>query len=397
MAIHPRWVILGLLLAVTIINFVDRQALSVLAPILRDQFHLSNTDYGIIVGCFQLGMMAGEFPMGWIADYRGARFTLSIAVAWWSIATGLHSFARATWHFAGLRFWLGTGESANFSSGMRVVSQWFPPEERAFAVGVFNAGSMIGAMIAPPVLVFLTLRFGWQSGFLVPGALGLLWVAAWRALYRSSDTKAVVEKASLQNLGLLRYPEVWGLILCRMLIGPVVQFYWYWTPEYLFRERGLSLQAIGLFAWIPFLFGDIGNIGGGWWAGWLIRHGRSLTTARRVTMYSGALLCLLSLAVPFMSSAALAIAAICAVLLGHTCLSANFFARISDLAPEGAVSRVTGLTGVAGGLSGMLFPLLTGRMVDHVSYTPVFLLAALMPLSGVILLECLSRRSSLHA
>lgn len=388
--------ILALLLAVTIINFVDRQALSVLAPILRNQFQLSNTDYGIIVASFQLGMMTGEFPMGWLADRRGARFTLSFAVAWWSLATGLHSLARTMWHFAALRFWLGTGESANFSSGMKVVAQWFPPRERAFAVGVFNAGSMIGAMIAPPVLVFLTLRFGWQSGFLVPAMLGFVWVLAWRTIVRHAPIQSPSNDTQ-GSLSLLRYREVWGLILCRLLIGPVVQFYWYWTPEYLFRERGLSLQAIGLFAWIPFLFGDIGNIGGGWLAGWLMRRGASVTCARQITMYGGAILCLLSFAVPHASSAPFAIAAICVVLLGHTCLSANFFARISDLTPEASVSRVTGLTGVAGGLSGMLFPLLTGRLVDHVSYTPVFLLAALMPLMGVVLLDRLSRRASLHA
>lgn len=396
MPIHPRWVILALLLAVTIVNFVDRQALSVLAPVLRNQFKLSNTDYGFIVACFQLGMMTGEFPMGWLADRKGARFTLSFAVVWWSVATGLHSLGRAMWHFAALRFWLGTGESANFSSGMKVVAHWFPPEERAFAVGIFNAGTMIGAMIAPPALVFLTLRYGWQSGFLVPFALGLVWVVAWRSLYRV-QIETVESGPRIANAELLRHPEVWGLILCRLLIGPVVQFYWYWTPEYLFRERGLSLQAIGLFAWIPFLFGDIGNIGGGWLAGWLMRRGTSLTAARRITMYGGAALCLLSFAVPGMSSAAWAIVAICLVLLGHTCLSANFFARISDLAPAAAVSRVTGLTGVAGGLSGMLFPLLTGWLVDRVSYTPVFLLAALMPLAGVVLLETLSRRSTLNA
>lgn len=397
MTVHPRWVALALLLAVTVINFVDRQALSVLAPVLRNQFHLTNTDYGIVVACFQLGMMTGEFPMGWLADRRGARFTLSFAVAWWSLATGLHSLGRAMWHFAALRFWLGTGESANFSSAMKVVSQQFPAEERAFAVGVFNAGSMIGAMIAPPALVFLTLRFGWQSGFLVPAALGFVWVLAWRMLYRPDAAAQTAVTAAPDNPALLRRPEVWGLILCRLMIGPVVQFYWYWTPEYLFRERGLSLQAIGLFAWIPFLFGDIGNIGGGWLAGCLMRRGTSLHRARRITMYGGALLCLLSFAVPHAGSAAFAIAAICIVLLGHTCLSANFFARISDLTPDASVSRVTGLTGVAGGLSGMLFPLLTGRLVDQVSYTPVFLLAALMPLAGVVLLDRLSRRASPYA
>ena len=396
-----RWWVLAMLFAVTVINFVDRQSLSIVAPVLRESLKLSNTDYGIIVACFQMGMMIGEFPMGMLMDRLGVRFGLSFAVGWWSVANMLHALGRSMLHFSVLRFWLGTGECGNFSGAMKVVSQWFPARERAFAVGIFNGGSMIGSIIAPPLLVALMLHFGWHSAFLLPGALGLVWVLGWRLVYHAPERHPRISAAELAyirqdkdvdagpppaNSQLLRLRETWALMACRMLVGPVVQFYIYWLPEYLYRERGLSLKAIGMFAWVPFLFGDIGSITGGWLAGTLIRRGVSVTNARRITMFLGAACCLLSFAVVQARTVEGAMMGICIVLLGHTFLSANMFAAISDLFPNGAVGRVTALTGMAGGLSGMLFPLLTGVLVDRFSYVPVFSLAAIMPLAGCAVL-----------
>lgn len=404
-----RWGILTLLFLVTVINFVDRQSLSIVAPLLRESLKLSNTDYGIIVSGFMLGMMAGEFPMGWLMDRRGVQFGLSFAVAWWSLANGLHALAGSMVQFTLLRFWLGTGECGNFSGGMKVVSQWFPVRERALAVGIFNGGSMIGSIIAPPLLVWLTLSLSWRAAFLLPSLLGFTWVLAWRLFYRSPDEHPLVTSAERSyiregrergeapapsNTRLLGLRQSWGLMLCRFLVGPVVQFYIYWLPEYLYSQRRLSLKAIGMFAWVPFLFGDLGSIGGGWVAGRLIRAGVSVRVARAVTMGLGAGCCLFSLAVARAPSAGAALAWICVVLAGHTFLSANMFASISDLFPANAVGRVTALTGVAGGLSGMLFPLLTGFLVDRFSYLPVFSLAAVMPLAGTAALFSLGYRQT---
>lgn len=400
-----RWSVLALLFAITVINFVDRQSLSVVAPILRERLNLSNTDYGIIVSCFMFGMMAGEFPMGWLMDRRGVRFGLSFAVGWWSLANLLHAFGRSMLHFGALRFWLGTGECGNYSGGLKVVSQWFPARERALAVGIFNSGSMIGSIIAPPLLVWLTLSFGWRSAFLLPSMLGFLWVIGWRVFYRApqdhrwltaaereyiQEGKEAADVPAPANMVLLRKRQAWALMLCRFLVGPVVQFYIYWLPEYLYRERGLSLKVIGMFAWVPFLCGDVGSVTGGWAAGMLIRRGFSVAAARAVTMTIGGAACLLSIAVALASSAPAAMAWICVVLAGHTFLSANMFAAISDMFPNSGVGRVTALTGVAGGFSGMLFPLLTGFLVDHFSYIPVFSIAAVMPLAGVAALFLLS-------
>jgi ACS family hexuronate transporter-like MFS transporter len=401
-----RWWVLAMLLSITIINFVDRQSLSIVAPLLRESLKLSYTDYGVIVACFQMGMMLGEFPMGMLMDRAGVKFGFTFAVAWWSAANALHAVGRSMLHFSLLRFWLGTGECGNFSGGVKTVAQWFPVRVRALAVGIFNSGSMIGSVIAPPLLVLLTLKLGWHAAFLLPSALGFAWVIVWRWMYHSPESHpslTVSERAYIldagesdrepapRNADLLKFRETWALMGCRMLVGPVVQFYIYWLPEYLYRQRGLSLKEIGLFAWVPFLFGDIGSIGGGWLAGALIRRGFSVTNARRITMGLGAACCLLSFAVVGARTIPGALAGICLVLFGHTFLSANMFAAISDAFPSTAVGRVTALTGIAGGLSGMLFPLLTGVLVDRFSYLPVFSLAAVMPMAGCVLLFALVR------
>ncbi len=397
-----RWVILSLLFGVTVINFIDRQALSVLAPIIRDTFHLTNTQYGSIVSWFQLGMVAGEFPMGWLMDRIGVRAGLATAVVWWSIGNALHAGAGSLWSFRLLRFWLGTGECANYSGGNKVVAQWFPMRERALAIGIFNSASMIGSFIAPFLVIPIATRYGWRMGFLVPSLLGLFWVVAWWRLYRNPADHPRLSAAEARyiadgrpapaaagpppNRDLLRLRQTWGLMLCRLWVGPVVQFYIYWMPNYFRDVRHLSIANSSYFNAVTFLFGDIGSIGGGLAAGWLITRGFQVHTARRATLLGGASLCLLSFAVPILHSIPLAIAAISVVLLGHTFLSANMFATVSDLFPDSAVARVTGLTGVTGGLSGIFFPYLTGVLVDRYSYVPVFFMAALMPLIGVVIL-----------
>jgi ACS family hexuronate transporter-like MFS transporter len=396
-----RWGILALLFSVTVINFVDRQTLSVLAPIIRDTFHLSNTQYGTIVSWFQFGMVVGEFPMGWLMDRAGVRVGLAFAVMWWSLANGLHAAAGSLWQFRLLRFWLGTGECGNYSGGNKVVALWFPVKERALAIGVFNSASMIGSFIAPFLVIPIAERYGWRAGFLVPSALGVLWVLAWWTLYRDPADHPRLSAAEAQHIAadggqsagaapgnrqLLGLRQTWGLMLCRLWVGPVVQFYIYWMPNYFHDVRHLSVRDATYFNSVTFIFGDIGSIGGGAVAGWLIARGVALQTARKTTLLAGALLCLLSVVVPLVNNIPLAIAAISLVLLGHTFLSANMFASVSDVFPAGAVARVTGLTGVASGLSGILFPYLTGLIVDRFSYFPVFVMASLMPLAGVLIL-----------
>lgn len=388
-----RWVVLSLIFLITVINFVDRQTLSVLAPVLRAAFHLSNAEYGRIVSALQFGMMSGEFPMGYLMDRWGARLGLSVAVLWWSTATGAQVFARTGVQFGVTRFWMGTGECGNYSGGMKTVTRLFGQKERTLAVGIFNSGSMIGATIAPPLIVYLMQRYGFRTAFLVPALAGFVWVPVWWMVYGKEPKVAGGEGAERVSLvTMLRDSSTWAVMLSRFFIGPVMQFYWYWIPSYLFSVRHMSMVQIGVLGWIPFFLGDTGGIAGGWVAGKLQQRGMSILNVRRWTMYCSSLVCLTSLMVPYMNHAGAALMMIGVAIMADNFLSANMFAAVSDLFPDREVGRATGLTGVAGGLSGLLFPLLTGTLVDKVSYTPVFVLVAIMPLAGTVALFAAGRK-----
>ena len=390
--VQRRWVILSLLLLITIINFIDRQTVSVLAPVLRQQLHLSNVQYGRVVAAFQFGMMSGEFPMGWLMDNWGVRLGLGGAVLWWSLATAAQSVTRSGVQLGLARYWMGTGESGNYPGGIKTIFRIFARRERTLAIGIFNTGSMIGATVAPPLVVYLAQHYGFRTAFLVPASLGLLWVPLWVLNVRGTRSKQR-EQAKAESLRtLLGRSSAWAVMLCRFFIGPVMQFYWYWIPSYLFEARHLTLTQVGFLSWIPFLLGDAGGILGGWCAGWLQRRGLSTYNVRRVTMFSSAALCAASLAVPFLRSTAIAFLAIGIAMLADNFLSANMFGAVTDLFADNAVGRATGLTGVASGLSGLLFPLLTGYLVDRYSYTPVFVLIAFMPMIGASLLFILGRQ-----
>lgn len=390
--VRRRWVILSLLLLITIINFIDRQTVSVLAPVLRQQLHLSNVQYGRVVAAFQFGMMSGEFPMGWLMDNWGVRLGLGGAVLWWSLATAAQSVTRSGVQLGLARYWMGTGESGNYPGGIKTIFRIFARRERTLAIGIFNTGSMIGATVAPPLVVYLAQHYGFRTAFLVPASLGLLWVPLWVLNVRGTRSKQR-EQAKAESLRtLLGRSSAWAVMLCRFFIGPVMQFYWYWIPSYLFEARHLTLTQVGFLSWIPFLLGDAGGILGGWCAGWLQRRGLSTYNVRRITMFSSAALCAASLAVPFLRSTAIAFLAIGIAMLADNFLSANMFGAVTDLFADNAVGRATGLTGVASGLSGLLFPLLTGYLVDRYSYTPVFVLIAFMPMIGASLLFILGRQ-----
>jgi ACS family hexuronate transporter-like MFS transporter len=394
-----RWFVLALLFGITVINFIDRQTVSVLAPVLKQILHLTDTQYGRIVAAFQFGMMTGELPMGALMDRWGVRLGLIGAVLWWSGATAMQGFARTGTQLGLVRFWMGTGECGNYSGGLKVVSRLFSPRERTLAIGIFNSGSMIGATVAPPLIVYLLQHYGFHAGFLLAAALGALWLPVWYwvypepAAFEAERIEAVtsIAQAPTPTRVSIADRSLWAIMLCRFFIGPVMQFYWYWIPSYLFSARHLSISQIGFLAWIPFLLGDIGGLAGGGAAGLLQRRGLRIDKVRRWTMYTSSLLCVASLLVPVARSTALAFLLIGVAMLADNFLSANMFGSMTDLFPEHQLGRVTGLSGVAGGLSGLMFPLLTGMLVDRFSYTPVFVLVALMPLAGTAALFILGR------
>ena len=392
-----RWLVLGLLCAITVINFIDRQTVSVLAPVIKDTFHLSNSAYGSIVAAFQFGMMSGELPMGWLMDRWGCELGLLTAVLWWSAATGMQAFTRSGIQLGITRFWMGTGECGNYSGGLKTIQSMFTRSQRTLAIGIFNGGSVIGSVIAAPFIVFLMRSYGLRTAFLVPAMLGLLWAVFWWLLYRGQKPCApVYSHAAVPLHAILTQPSAWAVMLCRFFVGPVIQFYWYWLPSYLFSVKHLSMERIGAVSWIPYFLGSGGGIVAGWAAGWLYRRGYDTYEMRRVSMFASSTLCLTSLAVPLVHSMPAALMTMSAAIFGHYFVSAHMYGSITDLFPENTVGRVTGLTGVAGGVSGFLFPLLTGVLVDRISYTPVFLLAALMPMAGTLVLFALARRERFH-
>jgi MFS transporter, ACS family, aldohexuronate transporter len=391
--LRRRWVVLALLFSIIVINFIDRQTLSMLAPVLRSVFHLSNTAYGRIVAALQFGMMSGEFPVGWLMDRWGARLGLTAAVLVWSVITGTQFFTRSGVQLGITRFWMGTAEVGSISGGMKTVSHLFTDKERTLAIGIFNSGTVIGTTVAPLLVIFLLQRYGFRVAFLAPAILAFLWLPLWWVTQRGNDLRPPATDVSETPVRvLLSQSSTWAVMICRMLIGPVMQFYWYWTPSYLYSARHMSLVQIGLVSWIPFFLGVSGGIAGGATAGWLQSCKVSLYNTRRITMYGSSLLCIASLAVPWMATATTALVMISLAIMAHNFLSANMYAAITDLFPGRLVGRVTGLTGVSGGLSGLLLPLLTGILVDHLSYTPVFILIAFMPLLGTVALFVIGRR-----
>lgn len=386
-----RWWILLLLFLAIGINILDRQVLSLVAPVLRDQLHISNSQYGLIVFFFLLGMTLGQLPVGLMMDRVGARRGFVYIISWWSLASLLHTFARTVAQFSVLRFFLGTAECGTYSGGVKIIGQWFPQKERALAAGLFNSGSLAGAIIAPPAIVFLTLKFGWPAAFLLPSAAGLLWIIPWLAIYRPPSEHPAEQRELVGRAvwPLLRVPAVWGVILMRAFGGPVTHFYWYWLPEYLKRERGMSLEMIGLFAWLPFFSGGLGNIGGGWFSSWLIARGWSVDRARKTAFVLAVALAVLAAFVPKCSTAFSAVTLICLASLGINAFAANLMGLLTDLFPQAVLAKVSGLTGIGDSGVSMVVMLLTGIVVDRFSYLPVFIAAGVFPvisLSALLLL-----------
>jgi MFS transporter, ACS family, hexuronate transporter len=274
-----RWGILALLFLSMFVNLLDRQVLSVLNPLIREELQLTNTQYSYILFAFLLGMTLFQAPAGMLLDRRGARFGLPFLMLVWSLANALHSLARSVGQFCAFRFLLGAGECGNYSGGIKVIAQRFPPQERALAAGIFNSGTVVAALIAPWLIVRISQEWGWRAAFVVPSVLGLLWIFPWLAFYRDRRRHAAT-RAKVGVGPLLRTRQLWGLILARAIGGPVIHFYWYWLPAYLKEERHFSMEKIALLAGIPFLFSAAGSVVGGWLSSQLMSRGWTADSAR---------------------------------------------------------------------------------------------------------------------
>lgn len=385
--LRSRWFMIGLAFWATLINYLDRQTLSVAAPVLRQEFHLSNVEYSRVLFAFMLAYTIMNGVSGPLIDRLGTRVGYALCMVWWSGAAILHAFANGVWSLGVFRFLLGVGEAGNWPAAVKVVAEWFPEKERALASGIFNSGSSIGAILAPPVVAWILLQFGWKAAFVAVGLSGFLWLLVWLPAYHTPA--AIRKEVAAPPVGvwrLFRTRFVWSFTLSKIFMDPVWYFYIFWFPEYLKSARGFDMASIGKYAWIPFLVAGLGNLWGGWLSGWLLRRGLGVTAARKLAVTFFAVLMLSAIPAVLATDVRWAIALVSLAMVGYTGSTANMLSFPADVFPRNAVGSVYGLASMGSGFGGMVFSLITGWVVDHYSYTPVFIGFGVLPLvcAGII-------------
>jgi len=363
----------------TALSFLDRQVLSVLAPQITAEFGMSNTLYARVVFAFVLSYTVMFALGGRLMDAVGTRLGLALSVGVWSIASAAHSFATGPWSLGAARFFLGVGEGACFPAATKGAVEFVAPERRALAVGLANGGSAFGAVLAPPLCAWWAGAFGWRAAFAATAALGLLWLVGWRFAFRAHrEVRAETRRDRVSFGALLRRPEVRRLLWARFCFDPVFYFYMFWIPQYLSRERGLSLSEIGSLTWIPFLVLGLTNIGAGRVSDLLVARGWPVRRSRLTLMLAAAVLTPASWLAAGAATPALAIALMSVLMFAHGIWIANFITLIGDTVAPDEIGTAVGLTGTSGGVAGMMSSLIVGPVADHFSFTPVFLASAIL-------------------
>lgn len=412
-----RWWIGGILFASTVINYIDRQTLSILAPFLKQEYHWTNTDYAHIAIAFRVAYTIGQTACGRQLDRLGTRLGLTISVTWYSFISLLTSLAAGIKSFAAFRFLLGAGESANWPGASKAVSEWFPSRDRGLAAALYDSGSSIGGAIAPFLILPLYFRFGWRVAFAIPGLLGFLWLMVWRKMYflpkdhpRLGDAEyalIVADRKETQTVrkllprwrDLLKLPQTWGVIVSKGFTDPVWFFITDWFPIYLVA-KGISLQSGLIAVWIPFLAADLGNFFGGGISGYLIRRGWSLGTARKALVVFGGFGVLLLIPTIFTVKLYLITLLFALATFSYAAFSTIANVLPTDLYSSEAVATVSGMSGTAAGIGTIIAFELIGRFSDarqttatH-SFDPIMVVAGLIPFLGMILVLLLVRNTS---
>ncbi len=376
-----RWIILGLLFYATTVNYLDRIVFSILIPRIREDLRLSDIDYGHINGVFQFAYAAGFLFMGKFIDRVGTKVGYLASMLWWSVAAALHATAGSGVTLAFWRFLLGLGEAGNFPSAIKSVAEWFPKRDRAFATGIFNAGTNVAATIGPPLIVWMATAYGWRSAFWVTASLALFWIPPWWRYYYRPPPPEEAEAGGrpvgwLEALG---HKETWGFAAGKFLTDPVWWFYLTWLPPYFYDVRKFNLREIGWALPVIYLAADVGSVGGGWISGHLMRRGWPLGKARKTAMALMAGCMPVAVTAVFVKSPILAIALVALATSAHQGWSANLFTTTSDVFPSGAVASVVGIGAAAGGLGGVLFSaVIPGYVITYFGYAPVFVLMGVL-------------------
>jgi ACS family hexuronate transporter-like MFS transporter len=404
--VRLRWWICGLLLIATIISYIDRQAMSMAAPVLAAEFHFSNTDIATIINAFLIAYMVGQPMAGRFIDWVGPRLGFAILVTSWSLAVALTSLGGSVVGFSAFRAALGLAEGVNFPGGVKVVAEWFPPVERATAVGLFTSGASIGAIIAPPLFAYVIVALGWQIAFLIVALPGLLWVVFWSRIYRPPGTVVprtihgttqlvVVPPAALTARPetrtawtyLLRQRLIWGVFLARFCEEPVSWFYLTWLPVYMRVYRDLSIMDIGVALIFPFVALDIGYLAGGWSSSRLMRHGWTVNKARKTVMVLSAICMVSGVPAATAKSTAGFVAWVSLAMMGHGGWGSNIFTLPSDFAPAKSVGTAYGITAFGGSLGAILCTQIIGVVTDaQHSFRAVFVMAGLLPILAALVL-----------
>ncbi|MDR6787062.1 ACS family hexuronate transporter-like MFS transporter [Sphingomonas sp. BE138] len=402
-----RWTICALLFAATAINYIDRQMIGVLKPVLQRDLGWSEAQYADIVFWFQAAYAAGFLVMGRLVDRLGARVGYALAFSFWTLAHVAHGLVSSVTQFAAARFALGLGEAGNFPSGLKAVAEWFPQRERAFAVGLFNAGANVGAIATPLLVPAITLAYGWRMAFIATGAFSVLWLIAWVAIYRRPEEHA---RVSPQELALIRSDsappvrripwlrlfavrETWAYAVPKFLTDPIWWMFLFWLPDFLAKRYGLDLKSFGPPLVAIYLLSDGGSVLGGWASSRLLRRGWSANAARKAVMLGCALAVLPIVTVQYVDRLWFAVGLIGLATAAHQAFSANLLTLPSDLFPRQAVASVVGIGGTAGAIGGMLI----AKFVGHVlgisgSYAPIFAVAGGAYLLALLSLHVISPR-----
>ena len=375
-----RWIIVALLFFATTINYFDRFLMGILAPLLETEIGWTELEYGYIVSSFQFAYAIGTLLAGYMIDRLGTRWGLSIAISLWSLASMLHAAARGWIGFALARAGLGLSESGNFPAAIKTIAEWFPKKERAFATGLFNGGSNVGAILAPILIPVIIASLGsWKWVFILSGFLGVFWLLFWLILYKNprqsrfanqaeidfiEDGEPDIQNKHVSLVKLLKYRQTWAVSLGKLFADPVWWFYLFWGAKFLHSKFGVDLKELALPLVTIYVVADLGGIAGGAISSSLIKKGKSINFSRKITMLVSALLVLPVMTVPYYSSIFISVAFIALAAAAHCSWSANIFTVASDLFPKQVVATITGFATTISTIGGMIMALLVGFVLN---------------------------------